>query len=80
MTRLVAMICGRRSKYLVVAFWVLVVVALGSLPGKLQDAEKNDSSAYLPSSTESTQELNEQNLFQSKNLNPAWWSMFAQAK
>jgi RND superfamily putative drug exporter len=55
----------------VVAFWVLVVVALGSLAGKLQGAEKNDSSAYLPSSAESTQELNEQNLFQSQNLNPA---------
>jgi RND superfamily putative drug exporter len=71
MTRLVSIICGRRSKYLVVAFWVLVVVALGSLAGKLQGAEKNDSSAYLPSSAESTQELNEQNLFQSQNLNPA---------
>ena len=63
--------CGRRSKYLVVAFWVLVVAALGGLAGKLQGAEKNDASAYLPSSAESTQELNEQNLFQSKNLNPA---------
>ena len=63
--------CGRRSKYLVVVFWILVVAALGSLAGKLQGAEKNDASAYLPSSAESTQELNEQNLFQSKNLNPA---------
>jgi RND superfamily putative drug exporter len=64
-------VCGRRSKYLVVVFWVLVVAALGGLAGKLQGAEKNDASAYLPSSAESTQELNEQNLFQSKNLNPA---------
>jgi RND superfamily putative drug exporter len=71
MSRLVAIVCGRRSKYAVVAFWVLMVVALGSLAGKLQGAEKNDSSAYLPSSAESTQELNEQNLFQSQNLNPA---------
>jgi RND superfamily putative drug exporter len=55
----------------VVAFWILVVVALGSLAGKLQGAEKNDASSYLPASAESTQELNEQNLFQSKNLNPA---------
>jgi len=70
-SRLVAFVCGRRSKYLVVAFWILVVAALGGLAGKLQGAEKNDASAYLPSSAESTQELNEQNLFQSKNLNPA---------
>jgi hypothetical protein len=69
--RLIAFVCGRRSKYLVVVFWVLVVAALGGLAGKLQGAEKNDASAYLPSSAESTQELNEQNLFQSKDLNPA---------
>ncbi|MGH3194711.1 MAG: MMPL family transporter [Streptosporangiaceae bacterium] len=69
--RLIAFVCGRRSKYLVLVFWILVVAALGSLAGKLQGAEKNDASAYLPSSAESTQELSEQNLFQSKNLNPA---------
>src|SRR6185503_12825877 len=37
---------GRRSKYVVVAFWILVVAALGGLAGKLQGAEKNDASAY----------------------------------
>jgi putative drug exporter of the RND superfamily len=70
-SRLIAIICGRRSKYLIVAFWVLVVVAVGSLAGKLQGAEKNDASSYLPGSAESTQELNEQAAFQSKNYNPA---------
>jgi RND superfamily putative drug exporter len=64
-------VCGRRSKYLVVVIWIVVVAALGSLAGKLQGAEKNDASAYLPSSAESTQELNQQNRFQSKDLNPA---------
>jgi RND superfamily putative drug exporter len=64
-------VCGRRTKYIVVVFWILAVAALGGLAGKLQGAEKNDASAYLPSSAESTQELNEQNLFQSKDLNPA---------
>ena len=68
---LIAFVCGRRTKYIVVVFWILVVAALGGLAGKLQGAEKNDASAYLPSSAESTQELNEQNLFQSKDLNPA---------
>ena len=70
-SRLIAIICGRRSKYLIVAFWILVVVAVGSLAGKLQGAEKNDASSYLPGSAESTQELNEQAAFQSKNYNPA---------
>jgi putative drug exporter of the RND superfamily len=69
-TRLIAIVCGRRSKYLIVAFWILVVAATGSLAGKLQGAEKNDASAYLPASAESTQELNEQAQFQSKNYNP----------
>ena len=70
-SRLIAIICGRRTKWVVVAFWLLVVVALGSLAGKLQGAEKNDASAYLPGTAESTQELNEQAIFQSKNYNPA---------
>ena len=69
--RLISLICGRRSKYLVVVFWLLVVAATGSLAGKLQGAEKNDASSYLPASAESTQELNEQAVFQSKNYNPA---------
>ncbi len=69
--RLIAFICGRRTKWVVVAFWLLVVVALGSLAGKLQGAEKNDASSYQPGSAESTQELNEQAAFQSKNYNPA---------
>jgi RND superfamily putative drug exporter len=43
--RLTAIVCGRRSKYLVVVFWILVVAALGSLAGKLPGAEKNDASA-----------------------------------
>ena len=34
-------------------------------------AEKNDASAYLPASAESTQELNLQSKFTAKNLNPA---------
>ena len=70
-SRLIAFICGRRTKWVVVAFWLLVVVALGSLAGKLQGAEKNDASSYLPGSAQSTQELNEQAAFQSKNYNPA---------
>jgi len=69
-SRLIAFICGRRSKWVVVIFWLLVVAVLGSLAGKLQGAEKNDASAYLPGSAESTQELNEQSIFQSKNYNP----------
>jgi RND superfamily putative drug exporter len=69
--RMAALPCGRRTKYLVVVFWIVVVALTGSLAGKLQGAEKNDASAYLPASAESTQELNLQAKFTSKNLNPA---------
>jgi len=70
LNRLISIICGRRSKFAVLVFWLLAVAVLGSLAGKLQGAEKNDASAYLPGSAESTQELNEQSIFQSKNYNP----------
>jgi putative drug exporter of the RND superfamily len=69
--RAITFVAGRWTKWVVVAFWLLVVVAVGSLAGKLQGAEKNDASSYLPGSAESTQELNEQAAFQSKNYNPA---------
>ena len=69
--RIAALPCGRRTKYLVVVFWVIVIALTGSLAGKLQGAEKNDASSYLPASAESTQELNAQARFTSKNLNPA---------
>jgi putative drug exporter of the RND superfamily len=69
--RIAAWPCGRRTKYLVLVFWILVVAVTGPLSAKLMGAEKNDASAYLPASAESTQELNLQGKFVSKNLNPA---------
>ena len=70
-SRIAALPCGKRSKFLVVVFWLIVVALVGSLAGKLQGAEKNDASSYLPTSAQSTQELNLQARFASKNLNPA---------
>jgi putative drug exporter of the RND superfamily len=52
--RIASLPCGRRTKYLVLVFWLAVVVVTGGLAGKLQGAEKNDASAYLPASAEST--------------------------
>jgi putative drug exporter of the RND superfamily len=69
--RIAAFPCGRRTKYVVVAFWIIVIALTGSLAGKLQGAERNDASAYLPASADSTQELNLQTTFTSKDLNPA---------
>ncbi len=69
--RIAALPSGRRSKWAVLAFWLIVIALLGSLAGKLMGAEKNDASAYLPASAESTQALNLQDHFTAKNLNPA---------
>ena len=46
--------CGRRTKWLVVAFWILVLVVAGPLAGKLTGVQKNDSVEWLPQSAEST--------------------------
>jgi RND superfamily putative drug exporter len=59
---------GRRTKWLVLVFWLLVVAALGPLAGKLTNAEKNDASAWLPAKAESTKVVNLQSAFQSPNL------------
>jgi RND superfamily putative drug exporter len=69
--RIAALPCGRRTKYLALVFWILVIAVTAPLSSKLMGAEKNDASAYLPASAESTQELNLQGKFVSKNLNPA---------
>src|SRR5262249_16187781 len=69
--RVAALPCDRGTKYFVLVFWVVVRGLTGSLAGKLMVAEKNDASAYLPASAESTQELNLQSKFTAKNLNPA---------
>ena len=69
--RIAALPSGRRTKWAVLVFWLIVIALLGSLAGKLMGAEKNDSSAYLPASAESTQALSLLDHFTAKNLNPA---------
>ena len=48
---------GRKAKWLVLVFWLVLVVVAGPLSGKLTGAEKNDASAWLPPKAESTQVL-----------------------
>lgn len=60
--RLAGLIAGRRTKWAVLALWVVLLAALGPLAGKLGDVEENDAAAWLPGGAESTQvvELEEQ--------------------
>jgi RND superfamily putative drug exporter len=69
--RIAAIPSGRRMKYVIVVFWLAVIAVGGSMAGKLQGAEKNDASAWLPAKAESTQALNLQGRFMSRNIYPA---------
>ena len=69
--RLAALVCGRRTKWLVLVFWLIVLGVLGPLAGKLSGAEKNDNSSWLPGGAESTAVLNLQTKFQAHDTAPA---------
>ncbi|MEU8628093.1 MMPL family transporter [Streptomyces sp. NPDC048669] len=52
-----ALVCGRRTKWLVVALWLIVLVVAAPLAQKLTGAQDNDATTWLPSSAESTKVL-----------------------
>src|SRR3954451_2473928 len=59
MSSLFVLPAGRLAKWLVALVWLVVVVAViaGNLPGKFADAEKNESTSFLPGDAESTKAL-----------------------
>ena len=59
MTRLFAIPAGPRAKWIVFFAWIVaVMLMLGlNLPGKYADAEKNESTSFLPGDAESTKAL-----------------------
>ncbi|MGN6791000.1 MAG: MMPL family transporter [Streptosporangiaceae bacterium] len=59
---------GRRTKWAVLAFWLIVAALAGPLSGKLTGAEKNNAQSWLPAKAESTQVLKLQSRFQSPNV------------
>src|SRR5437016_2287283 len=65
---IVAIPSGRRTKWAVLVFWLIIVAVTGPLAGKLTGAEKNDASAWLPAAAESTKVLDVQSRFQSPNI------------
>jgi len=62
---------GRRTKWLVLVFWLVVVALAGPLSGKLTGAEKNDAQSWLPPKAESTQVLALRSKVVSPNVFPA---------
>ena len=72
MTRSAAsLLTGRRTKFLVLVFWLVLVGIAGPLAGKLTGAQENDTAAWLPGSAESTKVLEIQQSFQSPDALPA---------
>src|SRR3954453_3894355 len=59
MSSIFAVVAGRRVKYVVLLAWLAIVGAsLGmNLPGKFSDAERNESTSFLPGDAESTKAL-----------------------
>ena len=48
---------GRRSKFVVLGIWVVVLMAAGPLAGKFEDAQENDPADYLPAKAESVKTI-----------------------
>jgi putative drug exporter of the RND superfamily len=68
--RLAWLVCGRWTKWIVLALWVVILALALPLAGKLTGVEKNDNSAWLPGSAEATKVLDRQHTFQSQDTLP----------
>ncbi|HEX6653052.1 MAG TPA: hypothetical protein VF072_09940, partial [Thermoleophilaceae bacterium] len=55
MRGLARIVAGRRSKWLVIVVWVVLLVALAPLGAKLSDETVDDTQSFLPKSAESTE-------------------------
>ena len=69
--RLAGLIAGRRTKWAVLALWIVLLMALGPLAGKLGDVEENDAAAWLPAGAESTQVVELEEQFRKDETMPA---------
>ncbi|MFC9509427.1 MMPL family transporter [Streptomyces sp. NPDC057002] len=62
---------GRRAKWLVLAAWLILAVALGPLAGKLGDVEESGPNAFLPRGAESALVNVELEKFRTDTVMPA---------
>jgi RND superfamily putative drug exporter len=57
MSRILTVASGRIARFVVLGAWVVVLVGIGSFAGKLESAEKNEATSFLPGSAESSKVL-----------------------
>ncbi len=69
--RLLTLPAGRRSKYAVLAIWLVIAGGAGSVAGKFESVQKNDPISYLPGDTESVRALSAVKRFPSGEITPA---------
>ena len=55
MSAVAAFVAGRRSKFVVLALWIVTIGALGPFIGKFEDAQETEPSSFLPADAESTE-------------------------
>jgi putative drug exporter of the RND superfamily len=53
-SKLVSLVAGRRSKWIVIAIWIVAVAVMMPLGSKLADETRDDTASFLPESAEST--------------------------
>jgi RND superfamily putative drug exporter len=61
--RLAALVCGRRTKWLMLALWFVLAGVGGVYGPKLTEAQVNDAASFLPAGSESTQVIELQAAF-----------------
>jgi RND superfamily putative drug exporter len=54
MSALASFVTGRRTKWVVIVFWIVAVAALSPLGSKLADATSDETASFLPAEAEST--------------------------
>jgi len=69
--RIAGLPSGRWSKWAVLLFWIGVFAVAGPLAGKLNSAQQNDASAWLPNNAESTQVVDLAERFTPSDVFPA---------
>jgi RND superfamily putative drug exporter len=69
--RIARLPAGRRSKYVMLVFWLFVMFTAGGLASKLPDVQKNDVAEWLPGSAEATQVFEQSGEFQPSDALPA---------
>ena len=68
MTKPFAFAGGKRAKWAVLVFWVLVAGVIAPFAGKLESVQKNEASSFLPGAADSTRVLDIEKRFQGGDI------------